>query len=639
MPKISVIISTHNRKDKLKRAIDSVLNQSFQDFEIIVSDDKSLDGTRELIKEMQGNDSRLKYTRLSCNFGNHSKPKNEGIKISTGEYIAFLDDDNSYRPDHLQILYKEMERDSSIDVVYGDRMIVKDGKNMGIGVFSDFDPFLLLRKNYIDTSDSLIKREAIEYIGGFDESHKRMLDWNLYVRLAKSGYRFKRVNQIITDYEIHDGQLSNEKEDKMFDPIDCKIVLPYLGKELLDPKVAVFSITYNRLEYSKKCFQSLLDTAGYSFDHFIIDNGSTDGTEKWLDEYPCKFFRLNGDNRGISIASNQALEAIGDGYDIIIKIDNDCLFKNKGWMSKMVELWKSNHMMALSCYVQGLRDNPGGAPRMDYGMINGEVIGLTHHIGGICCFASSKAYDNFRWDEYSTLHGVQDLEFSQHLLKNGYGMGYLENWYCEHIDGTDGQEDKYPDYFKNRKIEKTTSYKQRKERTYKQIQEQESAFSRDTIWGERIKDSILKYKDYINGKVLDIGCGDGYGLDILRENGFESEGIDISAEKITIAQNNGHKARLGVMEKLPFKDKEFDTIFCSHTLEHSSYIEKACNEIKRVGKRAIIIVPIEENTQNPGHTSQINSPEYLKSFFSDCSIIHEEELQRLEKEYVLIIDL
>jgi hypothetical protein len=124
----------------------------------------------------------------------------------------------------------------------------------------------------------------------------------------------------------------------------------------------------------------------------------------------------------------------------------------------MVEIWKSNHMMALSCYVQGLVDNPGGAPRLGFGTIKGEMVGVTKHLGGICHFVDAHAYDTFRWDEHSFLHGVQDMEMSQYLQYNGYSMGYLENYFVSHGPGTEQQKKDYPEYFQRRIKEKQTKY-------------------------------------------------------------------------------------------------------------------------------------------------------------------------------------
>jgi glycosyltransferase involved in cell wall biosynthesis len=628
---ISVIISSYNRSGRLTGAIQSVINQTYEEWELIIVDDASTDDTTKVVKGFK--DPRIKYFRLDKNSGNHGVVKNRGVRESNGKYLAFLDDDNVYRPDHLAVLLKAID---GFDVSYGDRMRVNEstGKR-DVGINSDYNPMTLMNTNYIDTSDSLIRREAIEYIGGWDERYKRLLDWNLYVRLAKAGFTFNHVRAIITEYHIHsDGMLSENKPVDLWDSVDCEIRLPYLGKKPEKPKVAIFSITYDRLEYTNKCFKSLKDTAGYPYDHFVIDNGSTDGTHEYiLDNFGN--FIVNPENKGISIASNQALKLIGTDYDIIMKVDNDCLFLTDGWLKRMVEIWESNHMLALSCYVQGLRDNPGGAPRIGYGQIKGELLGMTEHLGGICHFVSAKAYDDFRWDEGSFLHGLQDLELSRYLLSKGYGMGYLENYFCEHIDGTEGQLKRYPDYFERRKSEKTT----RPKRTYKEIQERESANSRGTPWGERVEDTIERYKGYIKGKVLDLGCGDGLGIEKLRRLGHEAQGLDISEEKVLKAREHGLNVKQGLMEELPFKDKEFDTVFCSHTLEHSSDAKKAVAEIKRVARRVIIVVPIENATNNPAHTNPFTSTNQLDELFSDSTIIHKEELNRMEREYVLIADI
>jgi ubiquinone/menaquinone biosynthesis C-methylase UbiE len=209
-------------------------------------------------------------------------------------------------------------------------------------------------------------------------------------------------------------------------------------------------------------------------------------------------------------------------------------------------------------------------------------------------------------------------------------MGYLENYTISHGPiGTEAQLNDYPEYFEKRKEEKQTT----PERDYKTIQENESAPSRGTAWGERARDSVKRYKKYLKGKVLDIGCGDGYAMELIKG----STGIDISEKKVQIAQDNGLNAVVGRMEDLPFTNDEFDTVFCSHTLEHAEDVEKAVKEIQRVAKRAVIIVPIEKKHDNPAHMSTFTSKEQVKKLFKG-KVLHEEELQRLQDEYVLIIE-
>lgn len=648
MPKVSVVVSTYNRKVLLKRAIDSVLSQSFPDFELLICDDGSNDGTSLVVKDYEKLDPRVKYLKLK-HFGNHSRPKNRGIKASKGAYIAFLDDDNEFRPDHLQALVNTLDLNPDIDVAYGQRWIIDDdGKFPSqVGATSEHNSYLLLQRNYIDTSDVLVRREALFAVGGFDERFKKFLDWNLWVRMDKANFRFKLVPLVITDYHLHTGMMSNDKLDSKgaltpaWDAFNCEIRLPFLGKIETEPRIAIFSLTYDRIEETKPCFESLYKTAGYPFDHFVVDNGSKDGTVDYLRKtYPDMTIIENPENKGISIASNQAIDAIKASdvhYDVIMKVDNDALFKNDGWLAKMVEIWKSNNRIALSCYVQGLVDNPGGAPRVTTGSICGELIGMTKHLGGICHFVDARAYDRFRWDEDSFLHGIQDLEFSNYLNSNGYQMGYLENWYVNHgLDGTAGQILRHKDYFERRKLEKSTKPVIKKD--YKKIQEDESAYSRGTIWGDRIKDTITAYGKYINGSVLDVGCGDGMAMEILTARGHDVFGVDISTPKIILCKNKGLMAQEGRMEKLPFLTKSIDTIFCSHTLEHAEDLQKACDEIMRVARRAVIVVPIEEHTDNHGHTSPIKDKDFLLSHFSNYTVVFEEENNRLEKEHVLVLD-
>ena len=172
---------------------------------------------------------------------------------------------------------------------------------------------------------------------------------------------------------------------------------------------------------------------------------------------------------------------------------------------------------------------------------------------------------------------------------------------------------------------------------YKKIQEDESAFSRGTAWGERLEETIDKYSCFFRGDLLDIGCNDGRGMERIQALGHVVTGIDIAEPKIKVAKEHSLNVYLGRIEKLPFKDKEFGTVFCSHTLEHAEDLEKAAAEIERVCGRAIIIVPIEETTENPGHPSPITSIEFLKELVGG-KVIYEQSLIRMEKEHVLIVD-
>jgi glycosyltransferase involved in cell wall biosynthesis len=466
-PKISVIMTTYERPKLLKRAVKSVLNQTFEDWELIIIDDYSKDRTQRICERFAKKDGRIRYIRRDSNFGQHTRPKNEATRAARADLIAYLDDDNTYRRDHLQVLWKYLKDN---DVVYGDRWLIDEtgrGKDAK-GISMNFKPQALYQFNYIDTSDVLIRKEAIESVGGWDESLPKFADWNLWTRMAKAGLKFQRVPIIITDYYVHRGCNQFKSQTGInprtgrplptFDPAGCKIWPDKTTYgERPKQRVAIFTLTMNRLGYTKRMYESMSKTAGYGFDWFVVDNGSTDGTKKWLGKKP-KELIANEENVGISKGSNQALDAIGDGYDIIIKVDNDCLFMTGDWLVDIVDLFESQRSMVVSPRVEGLRDNPGGVPRTQYVYVGDHFLGLAPHLGGICCAAPPKAYYQFRWEEDDFLHGEQDYVFSQHAIKRGYLLCYMENLIVEHMRTTAGQEKDYPLYFEQRKSLKTTRY-------------------------------------------------------------------------------------------------------------------------------------------------------------------------------------
>lgn len=463
---ISVVLTTYNRANTfLPKAIESVINQTYKNWELIIVDDCSTDNTREVVSKYT-NDSRVQYHRLSKNSGSDTKPKNEGTRKATGNYIIYLDDDVRLRKKALKKLLTLLRMNRAVDVAYGDMWISSHNQP---GIARDFDAQFLMLRNFIDTSAALMKRKAILDVGGWDETLPKFVDWNLWVRMTKYGKKFKRLPEFTFDYYIHEDSKSNRVKTEMwnhpllgelfvptFDPSGCLIELPYLKKPH-EPRVAIFSIHYDRLDYSKLTYQDMIKTSGYPFDWFCWDNGNGE-TFDWIEKKGvAKFCGTRKTNLGISEASNKLIRAIGEAnYDITIKIDNDVEFFTHGWLKDIVDLWKRNHMIYVSPYVEGLKDNPGGAKRKGYGMVGGEYIEVTNHIGGIFAAISTKAYKDFEWKD-QLLHGNQDVEASHAFRLNGYMPCYYPKHAICHRDTTVGQQKKYKKYFERRESEKTAT--------------------------------------------------------------------------------------------------------------------------------------------------------------------------------------
>lgn len=103
---ISIIIPTYNRAPILTRAVNSVLRQTYENWELIIVDDCSTDNTEEVIKK-EFDDKRINYYKLDVNKGN-AGARNKGVEKATGEYIAFLDSDDEYFPDYLTLAYTKL---------------------------------------------------------------------------------------------------------------------------------------------------------------------------------------------------------------------------------------------------------------------------------------------------------------------------------------------------------------------------------------------------------------------------------------------------------------------------------------------------------------------------------------------------
>jgi len=201
-PEISVIITTYNRPVMLQRALDSVLAQTFKNFEVIIVDDHS-DKPPDI--KFPAKEKRVVAMRLPYNTGYQVRPKNIGIMIARGKYIAYLDDDNVYLPNHLEVLYEAIKKHQA-DVVYGDRVYKSTDKNEKrfMGKMSyPYDLNQLEHGNYIDTSDIMHTVQAINDIGFWDIFWERKGDWLLMTKFGKRGKKVVHVPEVITEYWWH----------------------------------------------------------------------------------------------------------------------------------------------------------------------------------------------------------------------------------------------------------------------------------------------------------------------------------------------------------------------------------------------------------------------------------------------------
>ncbi|MGV7220083.1 MAG: glycosyltransferase family 2 protein [Nitrospinales bacterium] len=238
-PTISVIIPTFNRKVFLEKAIDSVLNQTFCDFELIVVDDGSTDDSKSIFNEREG----INYIRLNENAG-VSKARNMGIKEARGKLICFLDSDDSWIKDKLERQINCMNSQGKPAACYTDEIWIRNGKRVNSGKrHQKYSGEILkhcLPLCIISPSSIMLRREVLDEIGYFDESLPACEDYDLWLRLAARHSVEFIPQKLIIKTGGHSDQLSH-KYDAM-DRFRVYAIDKLLGQVCLDDKIRKLAI-------------------------------------------------------------------------------------------------------------------------------------------------------------------------------------------------------------------------------------------------------------------------------------------------------------------------------------------------------------------------------------------------------------
>jgi len=223
-PKVSVVIPTYNRAKMLVEAVESALQQTHPPDEIIVMDDGSTDDTERVIARYSG---KLRYVRQK-NSG-PAAARNHGMRLASGDFIAFLDSDDLWVPDRLERQFAALKSCPDLDFIFGleakftaeqqfDGCEIKDRdvwKSLNSVDYVVPEPFkLLLEENFIPTSSVLFRKRCIATVGFIDESLQQAEDYDFWLRFALHGCRFGFVNSVLCHRRQHGGNLVNQWVDR-----------------------------------------------------------------------------------------------------------------------------------------------------------------------------------------------------------------------------------------------------------------------------------------------------------------------------------------------------------------------------------------------------------------------------------------
>lgn len=210
MPLISVIIPVYNGEKTIKETIESVLNQTFSDLELIVINDGSQDGTSEIVNRIR--EPRLKF--FSYPNAGLAASRNRGISLAVGEFISFIDADDLWTPDKLESQFNALQANSQAAVAYSwtdwidesDHFLRPGGYILANGDVHE----QLLKRDFIEGgSNVLIRAKALAEVGGFDESLNAVEDWDMWLRLA-ARYEFVCIPSPQILYRISPNSMSTD---------------------------------------------------------------------------------------------------------------------------------------------------------------------------------------------------------------------------------------------------------------------------------------------------------------------------------------------------------------------------------------------------------------------------------------------
>lgn len=227
MSRITVIIPTYNRAQKIKKSIRSVLDQTYDDFNLIIVDDCSNDDTEAVVSRIS--DERIIYHRLSENRG-AAGARNVGANLANTEFIAFQDSDDEWLSDKLEKQINYMDEHPDFGMVYGKMRVISSDNTYEFpneAVLGNLKGHIypwLLKRNTVGTPVMFIRKECYDKIGGFDTNLRCLEDWEFAIRFSKL-FEIGYIDDVLIHSFLSEGGVS--RNIGAYYETRCKILSRY----------------------------------------------------------------------------------------------------------------------------------------------------------------------------------------------------------------------------------------------------------------------------------------------------------------------------------------------------------------------------------------------------------------------------
>lgn len=239
-PLISIVIPLYNGERFIAQTLESVLAQTYRNIEVIVVDDASTDRGCEIVRDYSTEDSRLKLLLSETNFGGPAKPRNIGIDAAQGEFIAFVDADDIWKPHKLQTQLDFLIHNPDIDMLYSPAEIIDENGTISPSRKQRFLSLLLrlispknaiIYGNFININTLMLRQPLINR---FIEE-KRLVaieDWMFHILNFHDGMKAAALEEALIYYRIHSASISNRHSDKSYRKIFYMLSVLFLEERI-----------------------------------------------------------------------------------------------------------------------------------------------------------------------------------------------------------------------------------------------------------------------------------------------------------------------------------------------------------------------------------------------------------------------
>ena len=469
-PLLSVIIPVYNvKREYLVECLESILKQSYPNFEIILIDDNSSNiETLNTLKEYENNSKiKIKYRKTN---GMISVASNDGIKLAKGEFLVLVDNDDKLDQNAFYYLVEALNKDKTLDFIYTDedKMDIH-GKYFEPHFKPDYSPDTLMGMNYI-CHLSCLRTSLVREVGGFRKEYDGSQDYDLFLRVLDKTKRIYHVPRILYHWRETPNSTSLALGNKSYAYIAGKKALEDTLKrrnikgEVLDnptsstylikykhdnPKVSIIIPMKDKVNLTKVCIDSLYNKNTYqNFEIIIVDNNSTE--EETLNYFNA--LKKEHDNVKIltikeefnySRLNNLAIKETTGDY--ILLLNNDTEVLDKDFLDYMVGYASRDHVgcVGLKLLYKDLKVQHAGVV-LGYGGVAGHIfvtasnkdIGIFNRLSmpydysavtAACLLVKKSKYLEVGGFDENLKVALNDVDFNLKMLKKGYYNVCLNN--------------------------------------------------------------------------------------------------------------------------------------------------------------------------------------------------------------------